>query len=202
MENADQAKYGSLLQGLNSQKSLGHDQYPRTISDSNNVLSNHSFDEVRTKKNHNNKNDRNKKNKQEKEETSPDDSPVLSFAQMEGKCYCCGKVGHKSPECRQAKDTKREDWAINKSQSHAQPPVEPPSVIGQLLPESSVTTEAKPEPKVGWAGVHCSFAHAANLSDMILLDSNSTDSVFCNPKYVTNIRDTKETLKYLPTGAS
>ena len=33
MENSDQAKYGSLLKGLNSQKSLGHDQYPRTFNE-------------------------------------------------------------------------------------------------------------------------------------------------------------------------
>jgi uncharacterized protein with GYD domain len=44
LENTDQAKYGSLLKGLNSQKSLGHDQYPRLLSESNNVLSNHRFD--------------------------------------------------------------------------------------------------------------------------------------------------------------
>ncbi len=60
-----------------------------------------------------------------------------------------------------------------------------------------MTAELKPEPKVGWAGVHCSFAHAVNLIKMILLDSDSTDSVFCNPNYVTNIRETKETLKVL-----
>ncbi len=204
MENSDQAKYGLLLRGLKSQKSLGHDQYPKSISEANNVLSNHNFDENRTNKTNHNKNGRNKNNNknnnQDKEDESPDDAPVLSFAQMEGKCYCCGKVGHKSPECRHAKDTKREDWAINKSQSHAQPQVEPPSVIGQLLTPSSVASETKSEPKVGWAGVHCSFAHAANLSEMILLDSDSTDSVFCNPSYVTNIRNTKETLKVLTNG--
>jgi hypothetical protein len=31
LENADQDKYGSILNNLNSQKSLGNDQYPRTI---------------------------------------------------------------------------------------------------------------------------------------------------------------------------
>jgi hypothetical protein len=72
MENSDQAKYGSLLRGLNSQKSLGHDQYPRSISEANNVLSNHNFDESRTNKTNHNKNGRtknnNKNNNQDKEE--------------------------------------------------------------------------------------------------------------------------------------
>ena len=31
-------------------------------------------------------------------------------------------------------------------------------------------------------------------------NSDSTDSVFCNPEYVTNIRDTKHTLKVLTNG--
>jgi hypothetical protein len=57
LENADQVKYGSLLKGLNSQKSLGHDQYPRTLSESNNVLSNHNLDGV-TKAKQTNQNDR------------------------------------------------------------------------------------------------------------------------------------------------
>jgi hypothetical protein len=29
-----------------------------------------------------------------------DESPELSFSQLDGKCYCCGKAGHKSPNCR------------------------------------------------------------------------------------------------------
>jgi hypothetical protein len=44
MRNADRNKYGILFNGLSSQFSLGQDQYPKTILDANNVLSNHQFD--------------------------------------------------------------------------------------------------------------------------------------------------------------
>ena len=44
LENSDQAKYGTIIHNLNSQKSLGNDQYPRTIVETNNVLSNHKSD--------------------------------------------------------------------------------------------------------------------------------------------------------------
>ena len=37
--------------------------------------------------------------------------------------------------------------------------------------------------------MYYTFIQEINLRDMILLDSDSTDAVFCNPKYVTNIRD-------------
>jgi hypothetical protein len=97
LENSDQEKYGSILRNLNSQKSLGNDQYPRTIVETNNVLSNHRFDVSRLYKKPENKHP--KPNKSKDAKADEDDTP-LSFAQMEGKCYCCGKAGHKSPDCR------------------------------------------------------------------------------------------------------
>jgi len=44
LDNADKAKYGTLLTGLHTQTSLKNDQYPKTITEANNVLSNHRFD--------------------------------------------------------------------------------------------------------------------------------------------------------------
>jgi hypothetical protein len=32
----------------------------------------------------------------------------LSFAQTEGKCYCCGKADHKSPSCGDKNNPKSE----------------------------------------------------------------------------------------------
>jgi hypothetical protein len=37
---------------------------------------------------------------------------------MEGKCYCCGKPGHRPSDCRQKEKIPKEEWVINKSQSH------------------------------------------------------------------------------------
>jgi hypothetical protein len=48
LNNADQKKYGSILQGLNTQQSLHNDQYPKTVIDANNVLSNHKFDDYKS----------------------------------------------------------------------------------------------------------------------------------------------------------
>lgn len=44
-DNADKSKYGSIITAwLNIQQSLGNDQYPRSITEANNVLGNHRFD--------------------------------------------------------------------------------------------------------------------------------------------------------------
>ena len=69
--------------------------------DGHNILSNHRVDNARESninkklynrdRHHRNDNDKNNDDKKD------DVSPPLSFAQMESRCYCCGKIGHKSP---------------------------------------------------------------------------------------------------------
>jgi hypothetical protein len=77
-------KYGSILTGLITQQSLRNDQYPKTITKAYNVLSNHKFDIVRVASKNPNRNG----SKQAKWELEPE-KINLSFAQMEGKCFCC-----------------------------------------------------------------------------------------------------------------
>jgi hypothetical protein len=114
LENADQTKYESSLIGLNTQQSLGNEQYPRTVIDANNVFSNHRFDFTKQiSKNQNQNNNKHLKKDQAQEKIN------LPFAQIDGKCYCCGKPRHKSTQCRFNKP--KSEWAINKvQQSHAQ----------------------------------------------------------------------------------
>jgi hypothetical protein len=95
LDNADKAKYGSIMTGLNTQQSLGNDQYPKTITESNNVLSNHRF--FVTNKSVYKKPGDNDKERKQKDAGKEDEDVNLSFAQLEGKCYCCGKAGHKFP---------------------------------------------------------------------------------------------------------
>jgi hypothetical protein len=65
LENANQSKYGS---GLNTQQSLGNNQYPKSIGDANNVLSNHHFDLIKQGSRFFSKNAiKNSKNKPEQE---------------------------------------------------------------------------------------------------------------------------------------
>ena len=84
--------------------------------ESNSVLSTHRFDYSK-EGGHQNNNTRGKdKDNETTESNNNDERPTLFFAQLEGKCYCCGKAGHKSPDCYKKNKTLREEWAINKTQ--------------------------------------------------------------------------------------
>jgi hypothetical protein len=94
LENADQSKYRSILSGLITQQSLGNNQYPKSIGEANNILSNHHFNAIKPGTKFFNKNSNNNSKKELEQERIN-----LSFAQLEGKCYCCSKPRHKSPQC-------------------------------------------------------------------------------------------------------
>ena len=53
LDNSDKTKYGTLMTGLQTQQSLKNDQYPKTITEANNVLSKHRFDNSGKKTNDN-----------------------------------------------------------------------------------------------------------------------------------------------------
>jgi hypothetical protein len=208
LDNADKSKYGSILTGLNTQQSLGNNQYPKTITESNNVLSNHRFDV--TPKGGNKGKGQNEKGREGKDKDKEDEEVNLSFAQLEGRCYCCGKAGHKSPSYRE-KNKPKDEWAINKAQqSHAQAASAEASAVGSVsvptVPTGQATTPPRSDSSGGshsrWAGAHVKIQfhqQAVEMRNWILLDNQSSVTVFCNNDMVRNIRDSKEGNMYLET---
>ena len=108
LNNADHRKYGSLLQGLISQYSMGNDQYPTTIVTATDVLSNHKHDNRNQKKVVN-------VNKDKKDDDISVISMETSFAQKDVVCYCCGEPGHRSTNCPKKDIIAKKDWAMNKN---------------------------------------------------------------------------------------
>ena len=80
------------------------------------MLSNHKFDINQNKKYyHKHPEANNKKEDKEDEDTIP-----WTFAQMEGRCYCCRKLGNKYPDCRTKYKIPKAEWTINKDEQHVQ----------------------------------------------------------------------------------
>ena len=122
---------------------------------------------------------------------------------MEGKCYCCGKAGHKSPSCRD-KDKPKAEWAINKAQqSYAQTQSEGSVAPPGSVPAGSVTPPSSNSCTSGWAGAHIEVQFQqfdpCEMRNWILLYNQSSVSVFCNRNLVQNVRKSNEGDMYLST---
>ena len=89
LKNSDQGKYGSLVQNLQTQFSLGKDEYPKEISKVIDVMLNHRPDNYKDKKKSsyikNNARANNDQNNHKKEETTNITSSDVSFY-TEGTC--------------------------------------------------------------------------------------------------------------------
>jgi hypothetical protein len=111
---------------------------------------------------------------------------------MEGKCYCCGKAGHMSNNCRH-KDKPKSEWVVNKAKkevAHVQQQV-PSSPTTTITPTVTHTTSS-----TGWAGVHVhqQIYQDGGMRDVILLDNQSTASIFCTKGLVEEIHEVDEPL--------
>ena len=202
-----------MLKGLEAQYSLGVDQYPKTLVSAIQVLSDHPFDtayaEAKRKRKEKEKaatdKDRQNKNKDDDGEVkSPFD---MTFAQLEGSCYCCGKRGHKSPQCKLKDKIPKAEWAINKTTNTAFNQInngesqQSAGATGTMatappIQQAMTPTNATPEVQFDWMGVNVTMNQVhTDLKDWILLDTGSTVNVFCNEKLIRDIRDSAQTLQ-------
>jgi hypothetical protein len=70
---------------------------------------------------------------------------------MEGKCYCCRKAEHKSPQCH-FKNKPKAEWAINKvQQMHAQASIPNAKSEQKASNQEKLSKHGKQE---GWTRVH------------------------------------------------
>jgi hypothetical protein len=74
----------------------------------------------------------------EKETKEKEESNEMTFATIEGKCYCCGKGGHESPACCMKDKIPKEEWAINKAKVSEQSHATPDTKSDTSLPEVKV----------------------------------------------------------------
>jgi len=127
----------------------------------------------------------------------------LTFAQMEGYCYCCDKRGHissRSPE----KSKPKSEWAANKMKEviYAQQILNHAAadnkIVGSAQPSQPVPTRGNNDGIFSWSISQKEYEMAQraedNMKDVILLDNQSTLDYFCNQNLVQQITPSMQTI--------
>jgi hypothetical protein len=210
--NSDQAKYGSLSNGLVSQFSMQNNQYPRTCTTATDILSNHRFDNGgnSSKKKWNNRPKKDEDENSSGKTTTKTNATNFAQGGKDKTCYCCGKAGHLSPGCPDKNTIKQENWHINtqyyQEANQANDHQEEEQEEGDN--ESYTSTTSKASSQIGWSGliVEQSLYNdnrdaKHRLKNCITLDNGSTLSLFSNPDIVQNIRTSSKTHLSLATNA-
>ena len=204
LDNADKSKYGTLTSGLDTQHSLGNDQFPKTLIDAQNVLDNHTWDASYKKKKQQQQDTRKNNQDSKKEETSS--SPGLSFAQLRNECYCCGK-SHKLPDCPERNSRPKAQWHINKAKEVKQynsmvASIEKTMNADDATAASSVTqdtgaaaSQAGGSTSQGntWQFFNFNVSHQEDdLREYMTLDSGASTDLFCRKDWLQNLKTSSD----------
>lgn len=116
---AHKARFGSLIANLEQQQAFKEMKYPTTLAGAKDMLTQHKYDEGWDAKPKaapkSQPKEETKKKPAVKEDDGTFDVPSLSFAQLEGKCWACGKKGHRSDNCPHKKKIPEGEWASSKA---------------------------------------------------------------------------------------
>ena len=201
MKNADQAKYGGLINQMATQYAMGINQFPHDLQRAVDIMSTYRVDYP--------KGDTRKKwEPRIKKEEEDKVKKELSFAQMKDSnsktvtCYYCGKKGHVSPDCPEKNSRKKSDWAYKREKNFNQE--QSNSSDDESKTDESVDGSSHRSGKhQGWSGLQLSLMTEegnktkmhSKMKDSIILDNGSTLSIFGNPDLVNNIRESDVTLQ-------
>ena len=104
IQGANRKRYGDFFDVLKQRFALKQDEFPRSLENAIEGLSEYSK-KVTKEKWRKNKSSNNNNN-----DNDNDSQRQTSFAQRERKCYCCGSKNHVLPQCREKATRPKEDW--------------------------------------------------------------------------------------------
>ena len=203
IKNADTKRYASLSKDIKSQYTRGTQQYSSTIEEAARILSRHVPDNGQKRQGKGN-------NDEDSKDKDKSDGKATAFAQTdEVICYACGTKGHKSNECKLAEKIPREQWWDRTKKATANVNTE------TLSSDSSVTvsledklndvlsvSEMKQLKEKGYCGVQVNMYQSGEGTSfkVVLLDNESSVSIFCDASLVRDVRPANKTLHLKTNG--
>ena len=132
-----------------------------------------------------------------------------------GRCYYCGKYGLKLPQCRLKDRKPRHEWYINTIQlTQTKKDIWNDQDSGINTTQNTSGSNSDPtltskssSKRIGWSNLHYNLSNCRSnkvneSKDLVLLDSDSTKTIFCNRDYVKNIRKAETQLEIQTNGGT
>ena len=169
---------------MKERKSIGKDEFPKTLTLAINTLRTHQFNARYHKHERDNTREQstyqditnNKLNRKE-------ENPAYIFANMEYRCYCCGQTGHKSSLCLHKDKIPKSECAIHKATTNY--------IKTNKNNEASTKNNEKKDnnsQQTGWAAAQfCLNSMNTDMRNKVL-DSGSSTSIFCDKEYCQAVR--------------
>ena len=193
LRGSNQGDYGSIMEGFQTQYSLGNNQYPKTLLKATDVMRQVKI----KKKKSSDKRGKGKQDKKKDNETK-DDENATSFAQSNTNgrtCFCCGSDKHLADKCPMREDIARSQWndRSKKVYTHLQN-------AEQSSADRSENGGTVNAPTVSWCGIQVSHAQSMHQrgnsprhcdDNVIVLDNGSTVSIFKDMSLVSKITEAK-----------
>ena len=97
IKKANNEKYRQVLKHIRECKGIAKDEFPKTMVNAVNTLNTYKNTQVNNRNGNQlrSNNNNNKNNNDEVKHENKNKTPKLRFMVLEGRCYCCGKKGHK-----------------------------------------------------------------------------------------------------------
>ena len=176
----DWKKYGSLIKSLQSQYSLGKNQYPETVSAANDILASHKWDDAFKAETKNWKEQSNNKTPQRREENKDNNTKEgANFNQKTKKvtCFCCGKEGHYSDNCPDKDNIAKKDWAVKQGSTM----LNSKKKEEETVREDNNGGESGNNNNTGWMGIQLhNTKENVNMYESVIIDMGATFSSFTN----------------------
>ena len=197
----DKAK--QLCKELSNKCALGDDKYPKDLDHVIDMLNRHRapipFDKTKNKNNKNNDNDTQQNRVAFTQATPEFDRKTFDNIT----CNKCKKKGHYTNQCPDLHNTSNVNATDDNNDNNNQepPPEDKTSQTGSTQQGTGHLQMSRWNPFNGAIIKASNFLNFSQLMhDLLLLDNQSTDDIFCNNKYLINIHCVDESLQLSTNG--